>query len=239
MPNIALLNNIEHKDLRIIPGHRPGLGSEVAWVPTFADEFRSLQAHYPIIFRQLDDGANYEAIALLGFQQDENLFLEDGRWDAPLVPWMHERLPFYIGRNGDELMIQVDLDHPRISKTEGEPVFKQHGGNTEFLEKTSAMLSNIHNGVQANAGFLEALKRHDLLDAFVLDIEFDNGEKSRMGGFFTIHEERLGALDGAAIAELHAAGHLAPMYFALASLSHFRDLIDRKNRRNSREAAGR
>ena len=41
MPNIALLNNIEHKDLRIIAGHRPGLGSEVAWVPTFADEFLS------------------------------------------------------------------------------------------------------------------------------------------------------------------------------------------------------
>ena len=65
MPNIALLNNIEHKDLRIVAGHRPGLGSEVAWVPTFADEFRSLQGIYPIIFRQLEDGANFEAIALL------------------------------------------------------------------------------------------------------------------------------------------------------------------------------
>lgn len=238
MPNIALLNNIEHKDLRIVTGHRPGLGSEVAWAPTFADEFRSLQAHYPIIFRQLDDGASYEAIALLGFQEDENLFLEDGRWDAAVVPSLHERQPFYIGRDGDELMIQVDLDHPRVSQSEGEPVFKPHGGNTEFLEQTSAMLSNIHNGVQANVGFLEALKRHELLDGFVLDIEFDNGERHRMGGFFTIHEERLAALDSAAIAELHAAGHLAPIYFTQASLSHFRALIDRKNRRNRREAAG-
>jgi hypothetical protein len=150
---------------------------------------------------------------------------------------MHERLPFYIGRNGDELMIQVDLDHPRVSQTEGEPVFKPHGGNTDYLEQTSAMLSNIHNGVQANAGFLEALQRHELLDGFVLDMEFDNGDRNRLGGFFTIHEERLAALDGAAIAELHAAGHLAPIYFALASLSNFRDLIDRKNRRNARDGA--
>ena len=236
MPNIALLNNIEHKDLRIIAGHRPGLGSEVAWVPTFADEFRSLQGIYPIIFRQLEDGANFEAIALLGFTEDENLFLQDGRWDAPLVPWMHERQPFYIGRNGDELMIQVDLDHPRVSTTDGEPVFMPHGGNTEYLEKVSTMLSNIHNGVQANIGFLEALKRHDLLDAFVLDMEFDNGTQNRLGGFFTIHEERLGALEASAIAELHAAGYLAPIYFALASLSNFRNLIDRKNHR---DAAGR
>lgn len=238
MPNIALLNNIEHKDLRIIPGHRPGLGSEVAWVPTFAGEFRSLQAHYPIIFRQLEEGV-FEPIALLGFKEDENLFLEDGRWDAAVVPALHERLPFYIGRNGDELMIQVNLDHPRVSQTEGDPVFKPHGGNTEFLEQTSAMLSNIHNGMQANAAFLEALQRHELLDGFVLDMEFDNGDQNRMGGFYTIHEERLAALDGAAIAELHAAGHLAPIYFALASLSKFRDLIDRKNRRNARDGASR
>jgi hypothetical protein len=238
MPNIALLNNIEHKDLRIVTGHRPGLGSEVAWVPTFAGEFRSLQAHYPIVFRQLDGGA-FEAIALLGFKEDENLFLEDGRWDAAVTPLMHERLPFYIGRNGDELMIQVDLDHPRVSQTEGEPVFKPHGGNTDYLEQTSAMLSNIHNGVQANGGFLEALQRHELLDGFVLDMEFDNGDRNRMGGFFTIHEERLAALDGAAIAELHAAGHLAPIYFALASLSNLRDLIDRKNRRNARDGGAR
>lgn len=233
MPNIALLNNIEHKDLRIISGHRPGLGSEVAWVPTFADEFRSLQAHYPIIFRQLDDAGTFEAIALLGFTEDENLFLEDGQWDAPLVPWLQERQPFFIGRNGDELMIQVDLDHPRVSLTEGEPVFKPHGGNTEYLEKVSAMLSNIHNGVQANVGFLEALKRHELLDGFVLDMEFENGAQNRLAGFYTIHEERLGALDPAIIAELHAAGYLAPMYFAMASLSNFRNLIDRKNRRDA------
>ena len=34
-------------------------------------------------------------------------------------------------------------------------------------------------------------------------------------------------------AELHAAGYLAPIYFALASLSNFRNLIDRKNHRDA------
>jgi len=239
MPNIALLNNIEHKDLRIITDHRPGLGSEVAWVPTFAAEFRALQAHYPVIFREIEGGAGVEAIALLGFSEDENLFLEDGRWDAAVVPMLHERQPFFIGRDGDELMIQVDLDHPRASRTEGEPVFKPHGGNTDYLENVQALLSTIHHGVQANTGFLEALQRHELLDGFVLDMEFDNGERNRLGGFFTIHEEHLAALDANVIAELHAADYLAPIYFALASMSQFRDLIDRKNRRNRGDAAGR
>jgi hypothetical protein len=237
MPNIALLNNIEHKDLRIIAGHRPGLGSEVAWVPTYADEFRSLQAHYPIIFRQGEEGGAFEAIALLGFTEDENLFLENGSWDAAVVPMLHARQPFYIGRNGDELMIQVDLDHPRVSmrEGEGEPVFKPHGGNTDYLEQVSSMLSTIHNGVQANIGFLDALRRHELLDGFVLDMQFDNGDQNRMAGFYTIHEERLAALDAGAIAELHGAGYLGPIYFALASLSNFRGLIDRKNKKLRKE----
>lgn len=236
MPNIALLNNIDHKDLRIVAGHRPGLGSEVAWVPTFADEFRSLQAHYPIIFRRADDGVGYEPIALLGFEAGENLFLQDGRWDAAVVPLLHERQPFYIGRNDDGLTIQVDLDHPRVSRSEGEPVFKPHGGNTDYLEQIGAMLSSIHQGLERHAGFVEALVRHELLEGFELDVELANGTRHRLAGFFTIHEERLAALDGAAIAALHGAGHLAPVYYALASLSKFRDLIDR---RNARDAAGR
>jgi len=236
MPNIALLNNIDHKDLRIIGGHRPGLGSEVAWVPTFADEFRALQAHYPIVFRRADDGVGFEPIALLGFEADQNLFLDNGRWDAAVVPLLHERQPFYIGRDGDELTIQVDLDHPRVSRSEGEPVFKPHGGNTEYLDHIGRMLSSIHHGVQQHGGFMEALMRHELLEGFELDVQFDNGEQHRLAGFYTIHEERLAALDGAAVAALHAAGYLGPIHYALASMSQFRDLIDR---RNARDAASR
>ncbi|MGF6272055.1 hypothetical protein ABIB38_000397 [Massilia sp. UYP11] len=233
MPNIALLNNIEHKDLRVITGHRPGLGSEVAWVLTFAAEFRSLQGHYPIIFRRDDAQARYEAIALLGFTEDENLFLEDGRWDAPVVPLLLERQPFLIGRSGDELMIQVDLDHPRVSRTEGEPVFKPHGGNSDYLAHVDGLLSTIHHGLQFEPGFIDALERHALLEPFALEIEFDNGAQSRMSGFYTINEERLAALDAGAVAELHRAGYLGPIWFALASLSNLRGLIDRKNRRHA------
>lgn len=233
MPNIALLNNIEHRDLRVITGHRPGLGSEVAWVPTFATEFRSLQGHYPIIFRRDDAGARFEAIALLGFTEDENLFLENGRWDAPVIPLLLERQPFLIGRSGDELMIQVDLDHPRVSLTEGEPVFKPHGGNGDYLAHVDGLLSTIHHGLQFEGGFIEALSRHELLEPFAIEIELDDGSHNRMSGFYTINEERLAGLDASAIGALHQAGHLGPIWFALASLSNLRSLIDRKNRRHA------
>lgn len=233
MPNIALLNNIEHKDLRVITGHRPGLGSDVAWAPTFGAELRALQGHYPIIFRQSDDGQRFEAIALLGFMEDENLFLADGRWDAHTMPMLLERQPFLIGRNGDELMIQIDLDNPRVSKTEGQPIFKEHGGSSDYLQHVNDVLSTIHHGVQANVGFIEALMRHQLLEGFTFDLTLDDGSQHRLAGFFTIAEERLAGLDTAVVGELHKAGYLQQIYFAMASLSNFRNLVDRKNKRDA------
>ncbi len=236
MPNHVLLNNVQHKDLRVITRHGAEFGDDVMYTATFPAEFRTLQAHYPIVFRKTDDGRSFEPIALFGFQAGENLFLADDGWDAPEVPLMIQRQPFLIGRNGDELMIHLDLDSPRISKTEGEPIFLPHGGVSDYLERINSMLFAIHQGLQQNVGFVEALLKHELLESFVFDIELDDGSQNRLAGFYTINEERLAALDAAAIAELHQAGYLQPIYMVLASLSQFRGLIDRKNRQH---AAGR
>ena len=43
-------------------------------------------------------------------------------------------------------------------------------------------------------------------------------------------EERLRALESATLGELHQAGHLMPIFMALASLGNFTRLIARKNR---------
>jgi hypothetical protein len=46
-----------------------------------------------------------------------------------------------------------------------------------------------------------------------------------------IDEEKLRALEAGAVAELHAEGHLMPIFMALASLSNISAMVDRKNRR--------
>ena len=231
MPTPVLLNNIDPKDMHIITARGAEYGDAVMAVVTFPAEFRDVQACYPIVFRQTTDGLGFEPIALFGFQEGENLFLQGARWDAPYVPLMQERQPFLIGVSGEELMVNVDLDHPRVSRSEGEPVFLRHGGNTEFLERTNSMLLAIHQGMQSLPGFLGALLEYELLESFVLDVELDDGSQNRLVGFYTIHEERLQALGAEALARLHAAGYLQAIYMALASLSNFRMLIDRKNAR--------
>ena len=228
MANPVLLNNVDHKDLRVITQRGDAWGDNLMLAVTFPAEFRTLQAHYPIVFRKSNEGA-FEPVALFGFQEGENLFLRDGRWDATDLPLSVERLPFMIGVSGQELMMHVDLDSPRVSSTVGEPVFLPHGGNTEFLERMNSTLLALHQGLQDIAGFSEALLQNELLESFVFDIELNDGSQNRLAGFYMINEDRLAALDGAVLERMNRAGYLAAIYFALASLSNFRALIERKN----------
>lgn len=230
MTNPVLLNNVDHQDLRIITDRSARVGDDVMSAIAFPSEFRSLQAHYPIVFQKAADGSTFQPMALFGFQEQENLFLGDTGWDATYVPLVIERQPFYIGVSGEELMVHVDLDSPRISSTSGEAVFLTHGGSTEFLERMNSVLLAIHQGLQSTPSFIAALLANDLLESFVCDIELNDGSQNRLAGFYTINEERLNGLGGLALEQLNQAGHLQAIYMVIASLSNFRALIERKNR---------
>jgi len=231
MSNV-LLNNIDHKGLRVITARSAAYGDDVKFALTFAAEFRNIQAHYPIVFHKTADG-KFQAIALLGFQDKENLFLGPDGWDAPYVPLTIERQPFLIGFRDREPLVHIDLASPRVSRTEGEALFREYGGSSDFLERMSSVLLTIHQGLEAMPAFIDALLQHDLLESFVLDVELNDRSQHRLTGFFTINEERLGTLDAGRLERLHKTGHLQAIYMALASLSHFRDLIERRNRLNA------
>lgn len=224
------LNNIDHKNLRVDTRRSAALGDDVAFAPTFPAEFRDLQAHYPLVFRKDANGA-LQPIALLGFEDRRNLFLDGERWDAAYLPLAIERQPFLIGRDGSGgLMVHIDLDNPRVRGDAGEALFREQGGNTDYMDRITSVLLTLHNGLERVPAFVDALLAHGLLESFVLDIELDDGSVNRLAGFYTIQEDRLRALDAAVLGELHAAGHLEPVFMAVASVANFRSLIERMNR---------
>jgi hypothetical protein len=232
MANHAPLNNVDHKNLRVVTTRGAAYGDAVMSALTFPAEFRDLQACYPIVFAQ-DGNGSYDAIALLGFEQGENLFLGPNGWDAPAIPLTVERQPFMIGR-GDELSVHIDLDSPRVRDggIEGEALFLTYGGTSEYLERISSVLRTIHDGLAASRAFVAALVELELIESFVLDVELDDGSQNRLAGFYTINEDRLAQLSAEQLAGLHGKGYLQAIYMAVASLAQFRALIQRKNRAN-------
>ena len=230
MSHNVLLNNIDHKDLRISTRRAAGLGDDVMSAITFPAEFRNLQAHYPIVFQKSPDGVSFSPLALLGFEEGSNLFLGPNGWDASYLPLAIERQPFLIGQADGELVVHVDLDSPRITAADGQAVFLQHGGTTEYLERINSVLLAIHEGLQSTPSFIAGLMEHQLLEPFVFEVELEDGSTHRLAGLYTIHEERLSQLNGAALERLSRSGYLQAIYMAVASMSNLRALVERRSR---------
>ena len=148
------------------------------------------------------------------------------------------RQPFLIGRqevtddagSGTQLVVSVDMDNPRCNMTEGEPVFLEHGGTSEYLERVTAILKLIYAGYETSVGFADMLLGMDLLESFVLDVELDDGSSHRLSGFYTIKEESLRELPGKDLAVLRNNGYLEAIYMVIASMAHIPDLVRLKNR---------
>lgn len=233
MSEHVVLSADAHRELRVRTERAPELGDGVMCCLTVPAEFRQVQNEFPILFRLNQERDSFTAVALFGFETGENLFLKDGRWDARYRPLALEIQPFLIGlpaQGSDAKQVHIDMGSPRIGGEEGVRLFDQDGRPTPFLEATIDKLGALDTGYQASADFFTALRRHALLEPLSLEITLADGLKNRLVGFHAINEDRLRALDAAALGELHAAGHLMPVFMALASLANIGELVARKNR---------
>lgn len=236
MSQVVLLDNVEHHDLRLITRSSPDLGDKVNLALVVPTEFAEVQREYPILFRRSDDGG-FQAFALLGFEKDENLYLDDAGWHARYIPAMQARGPFRIGFRQDgqggrgEPMIMVDLDHPRISRTDGDPLFLPHGGNAPAFERVVDTLRTLHIGVETSNAMFAAFAEAGLLAPVEINIAFDETARYTLPDFFSISEEALAQLDGATLERLNQSGFLALAFCVVMSKGNLARLIELKTKR--------
>lgn len=238
MAKHELLNNVTHKDLRIITRRSADFGDDIASVLTFPSEFRNILGEFPICICKDPDTGKFHFAALMGFEDKENLFLVNDHWEASYLPLMLERQPFLIGQGhsdssgNEQVMVHVDMDSPRISEAEGEIVFLEKGGNSPFLQRISSVLQAIYDGRKQSEYFIEQLLNYELIESFSLDVELDNGSNNQLQGFYTLSEEKLEKLSADVLEEFMKSGMLQGVYMLIASLSNFRNLIARKNKQS-------
>ena len=240
MASPILLNNIDHGDVRVLTGHSAAFGDTINQVTVFPTEYESLQREYPILIRRDPDGV-YFSVALLGLDRDENLFLDADGWQGQYVPALLQRGPFSIGvpaqgPNGEpigEPMIHIDLDHPRVSRSEGHPVFLPQGGNAPYLDHVAGVLRTIFTGVEVAKSIFAAFDEYGLIEPIAIEIQVGNGRQYNLPDCFTISRERLMQLDGAALEKLHRADYLRAAIWIASSLQNISRLVDIKTRRDA------
>ena len=234
----AILTAEAHRDLRILTDRDAALGDAQMCCITVPSEFRAVQSEYPILFRLNDTRDRFTALAMFGFENGENLYLDGGRWDARYRPLAMDIPPWLRGGGPpapDATPALGALAAPRTAAGDaGVRVFDEMGQPTPYLERIAEQLGALDEGYRGSADFFAALQRHNLLEPFTLEVTLDDGSTNRLVGFHIIDEDRLAELDGAALAELNANEHLLPIYMAIASLAHLGDLVARRNRRLAR-----
>jgi hypothetical protein len=233
MTDHVLLDNIAHRDLRVALRYGADVGDAINQVLVFPTEFEQVQREYPIVIRRDDSGALY-AVALLGFERDENLFLDGERWDARYVPALRQRGPFIASAPAADAIaseaapaLQVDLDDPRVGTTDGEPLFLRHGGQAPYLRHMANVLDAVSEGYRTMAPALNGMAAAGLLHATAIKIELDDGQSVVVEDVQVVTRESLASLTADSLERLSQNGLLYIAHMAAASLETMNHLIAR------------
>lgn len=233
MSNVTLLDNIKHADLAVDRRSGALFGDAVNQTLLFPTEVAVAHCEFPILMQRDDQGV-WQLLALLGFDRDENLYLDGDRWTSRYVPAVHRRGPFLIGMHrradGEEPMIHIDLDDPRVGAN-GEALFLAHGGNSPYLDHIAETLRVIHEGHALTQPLFTAFEAAGLLRPVSLDIQIDETRHYSIGSRVVIDAERLAQLDGQTLHSLNASGFLELAFVIHSSLSNIEHLIARKRER--------
>ena len=175
MVNNVLVDN-SMRDTRVLTGRGAALGDKTHVVEVVPLEFRSLMPYYPILLARDPDADQFMFVAICGFEDGENLFLDGDSWSVPYIPANVRRQPFNVigtegtNDNGEAMQVpalSIDLDSPRISATEGEKLFDSEGEPTTYL----AEMSNMMMGVVNSPSLANLIANSAAVDLF----QFSNG----------------------------------------------------------------
>lgn len=237
MAKIQALNPQLHNDTRINTDFAPVLGHGQGAVMVMPNELRDVQREYPILFRKHPETGRLFPNALLGFAENENLYLNaNNQWQADYVPMAFRKGPFLIGfkrdDNGQAPIISIDMDDPRVSEGGQASLFDSENKPSEYLRQVNDILHQMHENSAVMTTMVDAFTELNLIEPLTLDIELQNGEKVNFAGAYTIAEEKLLALTGSDLEKLNGSGFLSAAYYISGSLGNIQKLINlKKNQR--------
>lgn len=227
---MTVLSADAHRETRVLTARHADLGDAQMACLIVPDEFRRVATEYPILFRPNAARDRVDAYALFGFEAGENLFLQADGWDARYVPMAMDVAPLQIGQGPAGAQVHLDTAHPRIATGgDGVRLFDDLGRPSPWLEAAMARLAAFDAGYAAMPALVAAWRRYDLLEPTTLEVTLRDGSTNRLVGYHAVNEAKVEALDAAALGELHAAGHLLPLFMTIAALGNVGKLVARRD----------
>jgi SapC len=191
---ITLINSNEHKNNSIKSYSDFSYAKKLMTAPITVAEFYESCKDYPIIFVK-DTAANWTASAMMGYKENENLFIdENGMWEkGKYVPASIRRYPFiFIAQENQQLSLGVDAVSLIIAKEDEErKLFDEKGNQSEFISNVLAFMSQFQGDATATSNFIKQLEEWELLEEKIMQLVTPKGESFSINGFYIINEEKL------------------------------------------------
>ena len=227
MTQIVPLDKEFHRTLKVDGRASAAYGDSRRFAQVIVSEFAQLVVRYPILFSKDSATGQFYCGAMLGFDEGENLFLEEWAEREFYRPLSLQRGPFYA--HGKELAI--DLDHPRVGAAGGKPIFDDFGQPTGYLQSIIWAFQDLKPGVEMSKVFTSRLLELNLIEPIDIEVEFDDGTMRNCAGLYTVNQEVLSRLPDAVVVELFRRGYLTLIHLMIASLKQLPLLARKKNGR--------
>lgn len=215
--------------VKLVPaGMAPAFSLALHAVPLGASEFGMALRDYPIVFLERGAEAPREAVAILGMQEGQNLFvMPDGRWDRrTYVPAFIRRYPFSMASAASGART-VCVDPSAIS-ADGDALFDERGEPLQHWSMFERLLHEYEDELTRSRQLGAKLQRLGLLAPFAMRAELSGGFALSLEGMYRVERPRLAALKAKTLGELITQGDMDCIYAHLLSQDNFLRLVARR-----------
>ncbi len=227
------LNSRDHsKYMTKVVDAAPFLAKQHA-IPLTVDEFVEAQRSFPIVF---SSGDNPLPLGLMGLNEGVNTFMDDkGKptMDGFYMPAYVRRYPFMLAKlkqESEEMSLCFDPSADNIGEfDEGDALF-DGDQPTEMTKGVLQFCERFEESGHRTKGFLEQLKKHDLLmEGEIAITQADKPDTPFVyRGFQMVSEEKLKELQGSTLREFNKNGLLLLIHAHLFSLNLMRVIFARQ-----------
>ena len=204
-------------------------------VPLSFTEFAIACRDLPIAFVSGDGGGTYVPMAVLGLENQQNLFVtRDNAWDETVyLPAYVRRYPFCMTRvsvDGREQAERVACVEKRAISDKGEALFDKQGEPLPVWQERQKLLFEYEADLARSEEMCKTLAQLALLEPFTMQAVPNAGAPVSMTGMFRVAEQKMADLAGDKLKEMAQNGILSRIYSHLISLANFGRLLDRRTK---------
>jgi hypothetical protein len=219
--------------VRISTDTLPAVFHTMNAIPLSYAEIALASRDYPIAFVSGDGERSFLAMAILGLEAQQNLFVnEKATWDPnTYVPAYVRRYPYCMARvtaGGKEQEERIACIEKSALNEKGDALYDKKGKPLPAWEATKNLLFEFEADLTRTEEMCSTLQSLGLFEPFSVQAVPKGGTPLEMTGVHRVAEQKLAELSGDDLKMLMQKGVLSRVYAHILSQLNFQRLLDRR-----------